>query len=148
MIKLSDTIPSVQLSESIHYNKPKEILGRLDSLIVQSLAHSLLQIEELLQNQLERFARKYDPTFLPENIRFRVEVRELRFTFIPENFYTYLLSEGEAVNFQQVFEKNIFESGTQKYFFRSGEDFGILSQKNGLSDTGKVNLGKHPQAKC
>jgi hypothetical protein len=112
------------------YTRPKEILSQLDSLVEQSLAQSLLQIEELIYDQLKRFATSFDKDFKQENIDFHIEVKEHRFKLIPCNFYTYLLSEGVAVTYDETKDRKYFQTKEAEYYYNAMEFYGVTMEKN------------------
>lgn len=128
MIKLLEPNKKLVLA----YNKPKDILHQLDTLVIQSLAHSILQIEELIADQLISFAQSFDNKADNENIKFKVEVVDYKFKFIPENFYTYLLSEGVQTSYKKVEHRKYLKVNNTEYYFNPVENYGVTIQPEAL----------------
>lgn len=123
-------IQQLKLEKSLSvYTKPKEILFQLDSLVEQSLAQSLIQIEDLVSDQLKRFADSFDPDFKKENLDFHIEVKEHKFKLIPYNFYTYLLSEGVKVTYGETQDRKYFQTKDSEYYYNSVELYGVAIEK-------------------
>jgi hypothetical protein len=123
-------IQQLKLEKSLSvYTKPKEILFQLDSLVEQSLAQSLIQIEDLVSDQLKRFAESYDQDFNKQNIDFHIQVKDHKFKLIPYNFYTYLLSEGVQVTYGETKDRKYFQTKSTEYYYNSIELYGVAIEK-------------------
>jgi hypothetical protein len=123
-------IQELELEKNLSvYTKPKDILHQLDSLVEQSLAKSILQIEELVYDQLQRFARSYDKNFIPHKIDFNIEVKDHKFKLVPGNFYTYLLSEGVQVTYEETKERKYYDTKEAEFYFNPLESYGVRVEK-------------------
>lgn len=118
------------IKELHKYAKPNAILEQLEKLLVQSIAASLSQVEELILDQLERFAIENDTTADLTPISFSVEASSTKFKFIPNNFYTYLLSEGVYVPYGKVKDRKYLEHKGNEYYYNALEKYGVcIDQK-------------------
>lgn len=114
------------------FAKPNAILQQLDNLLTQSIAASLNQVEELIMDQLERLAIENDPRADLTEISFSVEVIEHKFKFIPNNFYTFLLSEGVYVPYDKVKDRKYIQYKGNEYYFNILEKYGVCINKQQL----------------